>query len=964
MRVKKDRKATSVPASQASEEIQHFQVKASVLLLLCLPKIRELSGVENCEDFQSLFSSLPDLSYSVFFTVVRTQKIYFVLSPLLSWLPSHVVQTLMKEYFQYTHEVTPVTLAISVELLKSLLFSQQYRHAHQNGSHDNTECLQLLVKFFFSKSVSSKTPSLIKFSGYYFLYMFECLYLLLAAYVGYEIRDPNTFSCVETWTKLWKTNNTSAENISLPYTKEALMSMLTLCQNNSREVTVTLWMEWSEQKLPQSATFCSTPSACQPGKAQAKSIQMVTCNIAFLILRLLGAHSQLEEDLAVSEYHELLQFLQQTAMDPDYDPDKDLTLEQLVEEISAKDDRREKLLGILVQREGVIANTDASRCLKEHVAILDDRMKVELLQNCIKWVKTSKPHIPESINVVVDLAADLNPDQLKPIIEDNLSAGLDDTLKTPSFKMQLTSVFNQLADENAAEPSGRHVWLCLQSGRDVVQEAVRLAVTMTGLVPVMAQTLADIPQVCLAKLPSGNSLLASTLEDWQCSELCDREEQAFSGLVKQLLSVKRLLDKDEVLQLMVKPFMMVDCNTNLGKLILPLELLKEIMELDGCVVMRPGPEVVSVMMALLHIVDATLCLEGQGASTCLTVRCLASTILFGTTSHMIINQKKFEKEITLLKQIVCQYNLHPWSITHISQLVSAEFSKGCTVDFLLQALVKTCLDPSQGDLQSPVTFASLDSAILPRMSKSKWIITLLQLLPHCSEREWTSAFFVTEHVLGYHNAVFPVLEVFQEALHLMCESLVPTPPHCQEQHSLHPPVSLHHCFTFFTSAAMIYLKEKFQGQDCRERFLNLADIFQWWCCTVPSLCCNPELPSIFLARLCGALEEIIVSGKLKINPKGNTETSNICSATSADVSVREKKLMPKDMNNTNIEISEKKEEQDEGTNICNKSSGSLDTLGMEFQKKIEEISFFMVEYVPFSNLLASVASKLKKLYDV
>ncbi|MPC32642.1 hypothetical protein E2C01_025964 [Portunus trituberculatus] len=50
--------------------------------------------------------------------------------------------------------------------------------------------------------------------------------------------------------------------------------------------------------------------------------------------------------------------------------------------------------------------------------------------------------------------------------------------------------------------------------------------------------------------------------------------------------------------------------------------------------------------------------------------------------------------------------------------------------------------------------------------------------------------------------VFPVLEVFQEALHLMCESLVPTPPHCQEQHSLHPPVSLHHCFTFFTSAAM------------------------------------------------------------------------------------------------------------------------------------------------------------------
>lgn len=753
LRVKKEKKATSVPSSQASEEIQHFQVKASVLLLLCLPKIRELSGVESCEDFQSLFSSLPDLSDSVFFTVVRTQKIYFVLSPLLSWLPPHVVQTLMEEYFQHTHEVTPVTLAISVELLKSLLFSQQYRHAHQKGSQNNTECLQLLVKFFFSKSVSSKTPALIKFSGYYFLYMFECLYLLLAAYVGYAIRDPNTFSYVETWTKLWKTNSTSSENISLPYTKEALMSMLTLCQNNSREVTVTLWMEWSEQKLPQNATFCSAPSTCLPGRAQAKSIQMVTCNTAFLILRLLEAHSQLEEDLAVSEYHELLQFLQQTAMDPDYDPDRDLTLEQLIEEISAKDDRQEKLLGILVQREDVIDSSDASRCLKEHAAVLDNQMKVELLQNCIKWLKSSKPHIPECINVVLDLAADLNPEQMTPVIEGSLSAGLDDILRTPSFKTQLTSLFNQLADENAPKFSGKHMWLCLQSGRDVVQEAVKLAVTMTGLVPVMAQALADIPHVCQAKLPSGNSLLASTLEKWQSSELCDREKQEFLSLVQQLLSVKGLLDKEEVLQLLVKPFMVIECSTNPGKLILPLELLKDIMELDAGVVVRPGPEVVSMMVALLHVIDATLCLEGQGASTCLTVRCLASTILFGIASDMTINQRKFGKEISLLKQTVCQYNLHPWSIMHISQVVSIELRKERGVDLLLQALVKACPDPTQGDPQDPVVCASLDCAVLAKLSKSEWIITLLQLLPHCSESEWTSAFFITEYALGYHNSV-------------------------------------------------------------------------------------------------------------------------------------------------------------------------------------------------------------------
>lgn len=67
------------------------------------------------------------------------------------------------------------------------------------------------------------------------------------------------------------------------------------------------------------------------------------------------------------------------------------------------------------------------------------------------------------------------------------------------------------------------------------------------------------------------------------------------------------------------------------------------MELDGGVVVRPGPEVVSVMASLLHVMDATLCLEGQGTSTCLTARCLASTILLGITSDIINNQEKFEK---------------------------------------------------------------------------------------------------------------------------------------------------------------------------------------------------------------------------------------------------------------------------------------------------------------------------------
>lgn len=73
---------------------------------------------------------------------------------------------------------------------------------------------------------------------------------------------------------------------------------------------------------------------------------------------------------------------------------------------------------------------------------------------------------------------------------------------------------------------------------------------------------------------SGDSVLASTLVGWQTSELCDREEQEFIVLVKNLLSVKGLLHTQEVLQLMVEPFIVIESSKNLEKLILPLELFK------------------------------------------------------------------------------------------------------------------------------------------------------------------------------------------------------------------------------------------------------------------------------------------------------------------------------------------------------------------------------------------------------
>ena len=50
------------------------------------------------------------------------------------------------------------------------------------------------------------------------------------------------------------------------------------------------------------------------------------------------------------------------------------------------------------------------------------------------------------MKMTVKMAEDLPATQLLHIIEENLSSGLDEILKTPDFHLQMTSVFNQLAD--------------------------------------------------------------------------------------------------------------------------------------------------------------------------------------------------------------------------------------------------------------------------------------------------------------------------------------------------------------------------------------------------------------------------------------------------------------------------------------------------------------------------------------
>lgn len=394
LRVKK-----ACSAGNKDQLFEDFRVRATLLLLLCCPRMQQLPIIQNCRDFQTIVVTLPVLKENVFFSVVRSQKNYRFLTPLLCWVSPTVLQEITREYFICIDEVTPVTLAIALELVKGLLFSCQHNTTGDDDGMNNMECLMLLSKFLSSKNVSDKTQALVKSSGYYYMYLCEFVHLMLTVYAGQCLKEPDTYPSLQAWTSLWKNKEIQASTgHCISYIRETVKSLLNLCQQNSKAITVDVWMKWNDLILPVSVTVHRN-SLVFHRKAQQKSIQSVVCNIAFDILGLFNSHPEMSEPLETSEYKDLLQFFTQVQSDPDYDPDEDLSLDQLVKEINLKDEYQEKLLGILIKREDIFTSQVCQECLKEHGTIVDYETKQKLLLRFIHYVKAERHYCPEWLDV-------------------------------------------------------------------------------------------------------------------------------------------------------------------------------------------------------------------------------------------------------------------------------------------------------------------------------------------------------------------------------------------------------------------------------------------------------------------------------------------------------------------------------------------------------------------------------------
>lgn len=271
----------------------------------------------------------------------------------------------------------------------------------------------------------------------------------------------------------------------------------------------------------------------------------------------------------------------------------------------------------------------------------------------------------------------------------------------------------------------------------------------------------------------------------------------------------------------------------------------------------------------------------------------------------------------------------------------------------------------------------------------------------------------------------------------------------------------------FDNILQVYIEKLLQPLPCDKRFQFMASIFKWWCRMVSLYQCNPELPSLLLARLCSSLEELIASGSLKLSMqktennkcarkqsdlngmkeirasngmKENVmdKTKNISGEehghhieckdnqkdsegndigkllsfqnriklsngykgeefdeetgeevkddssllladrkeTSAleDFACKEKKEMFIDRflendckENSHMNIVKRSNDTDNCTNKMKKGMVKpemAEITSTDFKREIEDLIFSVVKYVPASNLVASIASKLKKLYEI
>lgn len=202
----------------------------------------------------------------------------------------------------------------------------------------------------------------------------------------------------------------------------------------------------------------------------------------------------------------------------------------------------------------------------------------------------------------------------------------------------------------------------------------------------------------------------------------------------------------------------------------------------------------------------------------------------------------------------------------------------------------------------------------------------------------------------------------------------------------------------------------------KHKFVYLCSVFRWWCRHVTSYQCDPELPILFLARLCAAIENVVASGTIKmddmksesLDTKEKSLGNGMVTSKKVEIDAKLSGLYlnaeKSNLENCMSEVTRKQINSESPSEVIrlsttcagstseNKGIATLnDTVTSDslpsvtsnpisdnkltvnpcegnvikdIKSEIEQLMWSVVKYVPTNHLTASVANKLKKLYEV
>lgn len=925
--------------SNKINQFDEFRLRSTLALLISTKCINSLEKIQCNREFQAVITTFPTIGVKDFFIVVRSQKNFKFLGECLSWVPVSVLCNIIQEFFKNTSDITPITLAISTELRKVLLFRLQHETSEYNKI-EIEETMALFIKNTYS--ISGSTKDLIKIGGYYFIYLTDSALFLLRAILGKQIEAPLLCNITEVWKKVWFTDLKTAKPI--PFLAKSLFSVLENTQCRLDAVTVNVWTEWVEHDLP--LTYPSHRISQYQNKS--RTLQSAICYNAFDFLRIWDTDLSLIQSTLLGTSQEIesiegiIGFFRGVASDPDHDPDIDLNQKELITQIGLRDDRQSKLLGIFLDHKDIFDNNECLPIVKDNMASVDEKARENLLLHFIAQAKENRPYKDGWFQVVLDLASGIPIDRLLVVISDYLSHGQDDLLKSPDFNAQMTAVFNQLAGEDTtAVNSGRHIWLCLQSGVLVVIQAVDLAVNLPGLVPVMIKTLSTIREICRAVTVQGISQLVHSLEACMKRGLVGREMKDFTALVTGLMK-NDILDPREVFKILIIPYLTI-AEGKLDKLSLSLGLLLTLTEIHIDVLTQPDVELVAVMITMVYILDGTNYLHGPSAQKILDLRMITRKILSAYTTAILKDRKKFQREISLLKQEVVTLDVHPNSIIPVLHIFDKEDKNQLHFDNITELLLfklgspdsshpenKNVKKNSIGDLKYQSMEDLSDESnlhLLKNVSNEDLTCGLLQILPHSNDSEWIRSFSLMHKHLSPGDSPYPVLQFHANLLYLMCTQV--DPGESEDDKIVVASISIQHIFKSFSVAATVYVENNTKNCSLNQKFQTTCEVFDWWCSTVIKYECNADLPALFLMRLTGNIEKWIQETKIILIDNEESKFGN---------GVPEQKDQNHKMH-------------------CY-------IFHEEFKQKVFQMISSLVKFIPQCNVSASVASKLNKLYQL